>query len=97
MGPPESIVAPWPDLSRPLNHVLDADIVYVRDFAHADSLSDEQLKHLALIAHHCYSSFDLALRCVMLLEQRQVLETGSQQRYWQILGPNSSGHGPARR
>ena len=47
-------------------------------------MTDEQLKHLALIAHHCYRSVDLALRCVMLLEQRQVLEPGTQQRYVQI-------------
>jgi hypothetical protein len=51
---------------HPLNQLLEADIVYVRDFAHADSMSEEQLKHLALVAHHCYRSFDLALRCVML-------------------------------
>ena len=68
-----------------LNQLLEADIVYVRDFAHADSMSDEQLKHLALIAHHCYRSFDLALRCVMLLQQRQALEAGTQQRYLDIL------------
>lgn len=67
-----------------LNQLLEADIVYVRDFARPDSLSDEQLKHLALIAHHCYGSFDLALRCVMLLEQRQALQPGTQQRYLQI-------------
>jgi FkbM family methyltransferase len=68
-----------------LNQLLEADIVYVRDFAHAGSMSDEQLKHLALIAHYCYRSFDLALRCVMLLEQRQALEAGTQQRYLGIL------------
>lgn len=67
-----------------LNQLLEADMVYVRDFAHPESLSDEQLKHLALIAHHCYNSFDLALRCVMLLEQRQALQPGAQQRYLQI-------------
>ena len=27
---------------QPLNQLLEADIVYVRDFAHADSMSDEQ-------------------------------------------------------
>jgi hypothetical protein len=48
-------------------------------------MSDEQLKHLALIAHHCYQSFDLSLRCVMLLEQRQALEAGIQRRYLEIL------------
>lgn len=78
-------IAPCVDPGRPFNQVLEADIVYVRDFAHADSMSDEQLKHLALIAHHCYRSFDLALRCVMLLVQRQALEAGTRQRYLEIL------------
>lgn len=73
------------DPRRALNQLLEADIVYVRDFAHPENLSDEQLKHLALIAHHCYRSFDLALRCVMLLEQRRALPAGSQQNYLQSL------------
>ena len=68
-----------------LNQLPEADIVYVRDFAHADSMSDEQLKHLALIAHHCYQSFDLALRCVMLLEQRQALKAGTEKKYLDIV------------
>lgn len=68
-----------------LNQLLEADIVYVRDFAHPEKFNDEQLKHLALIAHHCYGSFDLALRCVMLLEQRRTLPAGSQQTYLQML------------
>ncbi len=70
---------------RALNQLLEADLVYVRDFARPDSLSDEQLKHLALIAHHCYGSFDLALRCVKLLEQREGLQAGAQQRYLQLV------------
>ncbi|GJF10166.1 hypothetical protein NGTWS0302_31680 [Mycolicibacterium cyprinidarum] len=70
---------------RALNQLLEADIVYVRDFSRPDSLSDEQLKHLALIAHHCYGSFDLALRCVKLLEERGSLQVGSQPRYLQML------------
>ncbi|WP_349269790.1 hypothetical protein MPNTM1_00246 [Mycolicibacterium parafortuitum] len=68
-----------------LNQLLEADIVYVRDFSRPDSMSDEQLKHLALIAHHCYGSFDLATRCVLLLEQRGALEAGARQRYSEIL------------
>jgi FkbM family methyltransferase len=63
------------------NQLTEADIVYVRDFSHPDVMTDEQLKHLGLIAHHCYGSFDLAFRCVQLLEERHVLETGSSQRY----------------
>jgi hypothetical protein len=53
----------------------------VRDFTHPDVMTDEQLKHLGLIAHHCYESFDLAYRCVVLLEERHALETGSSERY----------------
>jgi len=70
---------------KALNQLLEADIVYVRDFSRPELMHDEQLKQLALIAHYCYKSVDLALRCVMLLEQRQVLKTGAQQRYLEIV------------
>jgi FkbM family methyltransferase len=73
------------DPRQGLNQLLEADIVYVRDFTDADSMTDEQLKHLALIAHYCYQSFDLALRCVTLLEQRQALAAETQQQYLEIL------------
>ena len=68
---------PWGTLDQ----LLEADIVYVRNFARPETMTDEQLKHLALIAHYCYGSFDLALRCVMLLEKRAALEVGAQQAY----------------
>jgi FkbM family methyltransferase len=61
------------DLRRPLNQLLEADLVYVRDFRRLDLFSPEQLKHLALIAHHCYGSFDLALLCLGELERRGAL------------------------
>ncbi len=63
------------------NQLVEADIVYVRDFSRPDVMTDEQLKHLALIAHYCYRSIDLVFRCVQSLEDRHVLETGSAQRY----------------
>jgi hypothetical protein len=68
-----------------LNQLLEADLVYVRDFSKPEGMSDEQLKHLALIAHHCYRSIDLALRCVMLLEQRGAVPQGAQKSYLAIL------------
>ena len=67
------------------NQLTEADVVYVRDFAQPGVITDEQLKHLALIAHHCYGSIDLTVRCVVLLEERQVLEMGSAQRYLSLL------------
>jgi FkbM family methyltransferase len=86
-------VTKWPvapcvvegDPRRPLNQLLEADIVYVRDFSDPRALSDEQLKHLALIVHHCYGSFDLALRCIMLLEDRRALEAGAKRWYAELL------------
>lgn len=69
---------------QPLRQLLEADLVYVRDFTRAEMMSNEQLKLLILISHYCYGSFDLALRCVMLLEQRGVLSLGSQSHYLQL-------------
>jgi FkbM family methyltransferase len=77
------------DPTRPLNQLLEADLVYVRDFIHADGMSSDQLKHLGLIAHSCYNSFDLAGRCVILLEQRQAIPSGALQQYIEILRRSS--------
>jgi FkbM family methyltransferase len=69
---------------QPLRQLLEADLVYVKDFTRPELIDDEQLKHLAMIAHYCYGSFDLALRCVMLLEQRKIIAADTQARYLQI-------------
>jgi hypothetical protein len=50
-----------------LTQLLEADMVYMRDFTRAANLSVEQWKHLALIAHHAYRSYDLTLRCLNML------------------------------
>jgi hypothetical protein len=71
--------------TQPLNQLLEADLVYVRDFIHADGMSDDQLKHLGLIAHACYNSFDLAGRCVAVLEQRKAIAAGALQHYVELL------------
>jgi FkbM family methyltransferase len=73
------------DPTTPLNQLLEADLVYVRDFIHSDGMSSDQLKHLCLIAHSCYNSFDLAGRCVALLEQRKAIASGALQQYIEIL------------
>lgn len=68
-----------------LNQLLEADVVYVRDFSRPECMSDEQLKHLALVMHHCYRSYDLALRCLLELEARQAIEGGVQGRYFELM------------
>ena len=64
-----------------LNQLLEADIVYVRDFTQADKMSSEQLKHLALVAHHCYQSYDLTTNCINHLAARGVLPADAVGRY----------------
>jgi len=68
---------PW----QTLNQLLEADIVYVRDFRDSAALDDDQLKHLGLVAHACYGSYDLSYRCVLTLEGRGTIAAGSEQRY----------------
>jgi len=55
--------------NKGLRQLLEADLVYVRDFTKAANMTAEQWKHLALIAHHCYGSVDLAARCLNMLAE----------------------------
>jgi FkbM family methyltransferase len=78
------LIAPVRDPNNPyagLNQVLEVDVLYVRDFLHPDAMSDEQLKHLALVAHHCYRSIDLAANCLYHLVDRKALPSDTLQRY----------------
>ncbi len=73
------------DLYRTMNQALYTDIVYVRDFTQPDKMTAEQLKHLALIAHHCYQSFDLTVKCIRDLELRNAVAAGSVTQYLNAL------------
>jgi FkbM family methyltransferase len=64
-----------------LNQLLEADVVYVRDFTQPDKMNLEQLKHLALVAHHCYASYDLAANCIHNLTAKGALPPNSVERY----------------
>ena len=74
------------NLFASMNQLLEADIVYVRDFTQPDKMSPEQLKHLALVAHHCYGSFDLAARCIHFLGARGAVAADGMGQYLTILG-----------
>ena len=76
--------------TQPLNQLLEADLVYVKNFIQPSNLTNEQLKHMALIAHHCFGSFDLAAKCIELLESRGVLPNSSVDHYVSILANASS-------
>ncbi len=68
-----------------MNQLLEGDVVYVRDFTFPDRMSDEQLKHLATIAHHCYGSYDLAGNCIHHLASRSALPSDALGKYLAIL------------
>jgi FkbM family methyltransferase len=71
-----------------IHQLLEADIVYVKDFVNPASMSDEQLKHLSLIMHHCYQSHDLSARCIQCLVDRGALPGESLQHYVDQLNSN---------
>jgi FkbM family methyltransferase len=64
-----------------INQLLDADILYTRDFAKCGQMTPEQLKHLAILAHHCYGSFDLAANCIHQLTGADGVPTNALQQY----------------
>ena len=71
-----------------INQLVEADVVYARDFIRPDTMANEQLKHLALIAHHCYGSFDLALNGVHHLASRGAVASDAKNSYIAMLQAN---------
>lgn len=69
------------DPNQVLNQLLEADIVYVRDFTRPELMNPEQLKHLAIIAHHCYKSYDLAVNCIHHLVKANLVTSDATQKY----------------
>lgn len=67
--------------NKGIRQLLEADLLYVRDFTKAENMTGEQWKHLALIAHYCYGSTDLALRAVIMAGQLGVVAPNCASRY----------------
>ncbi len=78
-----------------INQILEGDMVYVRNFTQAEKMSIEQLKHLALVAHYCYGSFDLAGNCIFHLMQRGVLPPDAVSRYLTLIPVRAAEPQPA--
>jgi FkbM family methyltransferase len=83
----KKMIAPMlgPNPAAAMNQLVEADVVYIKDFIKAEAMDSEQLKHLALIAHHCYGSFDLALNCVHHLVSRGAVSPDAKNRYVSLL------------
>ena len=67
--------------NRGIRQLLETDMVYVRDFSRAENMSTEQWKHLALVAHHCYGSYDLALKAIVTLMGLGAVPADASKRY----------------
>ena len=67
--------------NRGIRQLLETDMVYVRDFTKPENMSAEQWKHLALLAHHCYGSYDLALKAIASLTELGVLPRDAGRHY----------------
>lgn len=65
----------------PGNQLLEADVVYVRDFGRPDAMRADQLAHLALLAHHVYGSVDLAHAALAALAARKQADRRVLERY----------------
>ena len=70
---------------KPMSQALDGDVVYVRDFSDPAAMSDVCLAKLALLAHACFVSYDLAALCISILEDRGIVATGTVQSYTDLL------------
>jgi FkbM family methyltransferase len=67
--------------NRGIRQLLETDMVYVRDFSRPENMNAEQWKHLALVAHHCYGSYDLALKAIVTLIGMGAIPDDSNKRY----------------
>ena len=77
------LIAPLPPktIHEGINQLLEADILYTRDFTKSDQMTSEQLKHLAIVAHHCYGSFDLTASCLNQLVRFNAAPADAVQQY----------------
>jgi FkbM family methyltransferase len=63
-------IAPMRGHTAGTHQLLEADVVYVRDFARTELMTSDQLRQLCLVAHHVYGSADLVARCLLGLVAR---------------------------
>ncbi|MEU9256813.1 FkbM family methyltransferase [Streptomyces sp. NPDC048270] len=73
------------DFRQARHQLLEADVVYVRDFGRPESMTDEQLGQLALVAHHVYGSTDLAYHCLRQLSLRNAAAPDAPDRFLALL------------
>lgn len=82
------MIAPLTQPGHPFaccNQLLEADIVYVRDFTRMHLFEREQLQHLAMLAHYVFQSPDLVVRCISEMIRRAMLGQDAIGSYLEII------------
>ena len=67
------------------NQLIDGDAVFIRDLTDPDGVTDEMLKHLAILADAVFQSFDLSVRCLDLLIARTAIDPNAAHSYVDLL------------
>lgn len=78
---------------RPLagtKQLLEADLVYVRNYLAPEALDAAQLKQLCLVMHHCYSAYDLCMTCLLRLQKLGEVSAAGVQRYVDLLATSGA-------
>ena len=57
----------------------------MRDFRDMGRMTNDEVGHLAMIAHHVYKSFDLSVRCLVELADRGFIQGSGIQKYTNTL------------
>ncbi|MHA7886655.1 FkbM family methyltransferase [Roseicyclus sp.] len=63
------------------NQLLDGDAVFLRSLRSPEAMTDEQLKHMAILADAVFESHDVAVRCLDLLIARGVVDRRAAKAY----------------
>ena len=66
---------------RHRNQLVDGDAVFVRDLGDPDDIPTETIKHLAILADAVFESFDLTVRCLDLLIERDAIDKSAAEAY----------------
>ncbi|GAB47361.1 FkbM family methyltransferase [Mobilicoccus pelagius] len=76
----------WDDpLQGHARHLVEADLLYVRDLAHLAELSDDMLRAGALVACGAYGAMGVGLVCVRELAHRGALPTDAEHRFHDLV------------
>ncbi len=82
LGSPLGSVLDW---RKHRSQLIDGDAVFIRNLIAPETISDEQLKHLAICADSVFASYDLALKAMSLLIARGRLDEAQAKTYARAL------------